>query len=241
MEANILMAPTNSFARRWRETRELLALNILVKGRNLVEYLRVFYRYYRNVSFAKVDLTLLFQYCIKGPFAYSKEHLQQAGAEEIYAFGETPLTTLERIAEEASLTSSDTVIELGCGRARTCFWLQKFIGCEVVGIDFVPAFIEKANRTRSICAVDRIAFRCEDILTTDLSSGTVIYLYGTSYSADFIKALIERLRDLPSGTRIITVSYPLTDYTSEPLFEVMKVFSARYTWGAADVYIQYLR
>ncbi len=61
---------------------------------------------------------------------------------------ETPLTSLEVIARECQLSVRDVVFELGCGRGRTCFWLNQFIGCAVIGIDYVPAFIEKALKVK---------------------------------------------------------------------------------------------
>ncbi len=40
---------------------------------------------------------------------------------------------------------------------------------------------------------------------------------------------------------LITVSYPLTDYTEKPLFELIRSFPAKFTWGEAEVYLQALR
>jgi hypothetical protein len=33
------------------------------------------------------------------------------------------------------------------------------------------------------------------------------------------------------------VSYPLTDYTDDPAFQVVKQFSAQFTWGEAEIYL----
>ena len=75
-------------------------------------------------------------------------------------------------------------------------------------------------------------------MQTDLKKATVIYLYGTCLEDHTIKALISRFKQVAPGTRIITVSYALSDYTDQPLFETMKRFPARFTWGEGDVYIQ---
>lgn len=166
--------------------------------------------------------------------------MQEKGEEEIYAYGETPLTTLATIAEAAQLKKEDKVFELGCGRGRGCFWLENFIGCQVVGIDFVPTFIKKADEVRHRFNLSKIAFRCEDLAVSDLAGATAVYLYGTCYEDAFIQMLIGKFAKLPSGTKIITVSYPLSDYTKLPLFTVTKQFTAPFTWGEAEVFVNVL-
>lgn len=225
----------------WSDIKEylsLLGLNLIVKARNFVEYLRVLYRYYRRKSFAKVDGSLVLMYLFDNPFSISRRYfLHQPNSEE-FTYGETPLTTFEQIAKEARITSNDTVYELGCGRGRTCFWLQNFINCKVVGIDIVPDFIQRAKRIQRKLGIRGVEFKVQDFLKADVKNASVIYLYGTCLEDKTIKQLIENFKHLPAGTRIITVSYALSDYADQPLFETMKRFPARYTWGIGDVYIQ---
>lgn len=216
------------------DTLRLIWLNLVVKKRNFIEYLRVIFKYYRNLSFMKDDLFLLSKYLFKNPFAISKEFLMKKGEENVYAYGETPLTTMDIIAQKAKIGPSDVVYELGCGRGRTCIWLSAFRGCKVIGIDYVPAFVEKGNQLNK----ERVIFRLQDILEADFVGATVIYLYGTCYESSFIKKLISKFKKLPTGVRIITVSYALNEYTDERLFDMVQRFSCTYTWGQADVYVQ---
>lgn len=221
-----------------KENLELLLINAKVKFLNLVEFLRVMIRYYPNSAFLKIDSTLLFSYFFNNPFRISKEFLILKGEENIYTFGETPLTTLDAIARECGLTQQDTVFELGCGRGRTCFWLNQFIGCTVIGVDFVPAFIQKAQKVQQRFQVQGVSFRLEDLFTTDLTDATVIYLYGTCYSTAEIELLSERFSQLPKGSKIITVSYSLTEFAPSAPFRVVKQFPAAFTWGVGEVYLQ---
>ncbi len=223
-----------------QEYFQLLGLNILVHCRNFWEFLRVASRYYSNNQFRRIDLSLLTSYFLNSPFAISKEFLKKKGERDLYAYGETPLTTLEYIANNCQINASDVVFELGCGRGRTCFWLNAFKGCRVVGVDFVPVFVERANEIKSKYQVKNVEFRLQDMMLTDLSGATVIYLYGTSLNDGSIKKLIERFKTLPAGTKIITVSYPLSDYVQEQ-FEVMSRFQARFPWGEADIYLNIKR
>lgn len=221
------------------EYSQLLWLRLIVEIRNLIQYFKIVYLYYPKFSFMKVDLMLIAQYLGKNPFKISKEFLTARGEKDIFAYGETPLSTMEKISKRAQITSKDTVYELGSGRGRTCFWLNSFLGCKVVGIEYIPEFVEKANAIVENLNLKGIEFKQEDMLEADLSEATVIYLYGTCLDEASIQKFVKKVEKLKSGTKIITVSYPLTDYASAPFLEVMRAFPAQFTWGETDVYIHY--
>lgn len=221
-----------------KEYITLLGVNLTVKCRNLMEYLRVVYKYYRNLSFAKIDGSLVLMYLFDNPFSISSRYFIHRPNNEEFTYGETPLTTFEKIAKEARISYRDTVYELGCGRGRICFWLNRFIGCKVTGFELIPEFIVRAKRIQRKLKIKNVEFKEENFLNTDFKNATVVYLYGTCLEESSIKALIQRFQDLPKGARIITVSYALSEYTDKPLFEIMKRFPARFTWGEGDVYIQ---
>lgn len=216
----------------------LLWINLSSKISNFIEYMHVVIRYYRHTHFAKIDLALLFSYLFSNPFHVSKNFLIQKGEKDPYTYGETPLTTLELIARNCKITSQNVVFELGCGRGRTCFWLNQLIGCTVVGIDYTPIFIEKAQKIKELFQVQKVYFRLEDFLQTNLNGVEVIYLYGTCLSTEKIHLLIDRFSQLPRGTKIITISYALTEFQPSAPFKVIKQFPASFTWGQADVYLQ---
>lgn len=221
-----------------KEYLTLLGINLAVKGRNFVEYMRVLYRYYRKIPFAKIDGSLILMYLFDNPFSISRRYFMHRSNSDEYTYGETPLTTFEQIAKEARISPQDTVYELGCGRGRVCFWLRSFVGCKVVGVEIVPDFVVRAKRIQRKLGVEGVEFKTEDFLKTDFKNASVIYLYGTCLEDNTIKELIKHFKGLAQGTRIITVSYSLSDYTDQPLFETMKKFPARFTWGEGDVYIQ---
>lgn len=229
---------TRSIFSKIKEYAILLVINLKVKITNLLEFVRVVISYYPNRTFCKIDCALLLSYLFTNPFRVSKNFLLQKGERDIYTYGETPLTTLDLIAHQCDLSACDVVFELGCGRGRSCFWLNQFIGCSVVGIDYVPAFIEKAEKVKQRFHVQGVSFRLEDLFQADLMGATVIYLYGTCFSAGYIDLLIERFSYLPEGTKIITVSYALAEYQPEAPFKLVKQFPASFTWGETDVYLQ---
>ncbi|MCB1112447.1 MAG: class I SAM-dependent methyltransferase [Chlamydiales bacterium] len=207
---------------------QLAGLRVYVFFWDVAEYCRVVFRYYRNPRFAKDDLALLLRYLLYSPFQISKHFLQGRGAGDLYTYGETPLTTMDMIAKWSEISTDDVVYELGCGRGRTCIWLHHFIGCRVVGVDYVPDYIRNARE------VSKLDFREEDMLDVDLSDATMIYLFENSLNDAFIQKLCKRL---PEGVKIVTVSYPLTDYDKKN-FSVLKVCEGRFNWGKTEVYLQ---
>ncbi len=236
-----------------KEYFQLVGLALTVKICNLIEYCKVIYLYYGLREFRRVDLALLGHYFWHNPYKISKQFLWQRQnslesknslerensleEEMIDAYGETPLTSLEKIASYCEITAADCVFELGCGRGRVCFWLRLFYQCQVVGIDYIPEFINQANSIKNREKIDQLEFRLEELQDTNFLDATVIYLYGTCYTTSFITQLAKQLTLLKSGTKVITVSYPLTAYSADQ-FTLIKQFPILFTWGQADVYLQ---
>lgn len=215
----------------------LFWIKISVSFRNAIDFFITASRFYPDTAFAKVDFWLLMSYLFNNPFRISKRFLMERNESDIYAYGETPLSSFAEIVRECGISAKDKVYELGCGRGRTCFWLNAFIGCKTVGIEFVPEFVRKANDIKNRFHLQNIEFRCEDMADTDFSDATVIYLYGTCLEDEFIRKLEQKFAKLPPGTKIITVSYSLQDYAPKSRYEIMKRFPARFTWGIGDVYL----
>lgn len=149
------------------------------------------------------------------------------------AYGETPLPVFAQIAKECQLSGSDTVLEMGCGRGRGVFFLNHLLGCKAIGIDWVPTFIQMAQ-SFPFCKEGEVSFRCETMEDTDLSAVSAIYLYGTCLSEEQIHTLINRFKTLPPFVKIITVSYPLSDYDTH--FHTLKQFTASFPWGEAEIF-----
>lgn len=189
--------------------------------------------YYGNKQFKSCDNALSRLYRLSNPYRICRKFLQTLGEKEVDLYGETPLTGLEKIAREASLGPQDHLFELGCGRGRGAFFLAHHIGCHVTGIEWVPEFINKAKKIKS---PSHLSFRCEDMFACDFKGATAIYLYGTCLEDHSIHKLISSFKNLPTGTKFITVSYPLSDYSSQ--FRLIKTFSINYPWGEADVFLQ---
>lgn len=214
----------------------LFFLRIKVGMANFWEWIKVVYLYYGNKDFAKADLLLYREYFFCNPYRMCRQELEKQGRTEIYTYGETPLTTMQKIAKLCKLGPEDTVIELGMGRGRTCFWLALVLKCQVIGIEKMVDFVSKAQSVKDHLQIPNLQFLHKDFFSADLRSATCIYLYGTCMDEEEICELAEKLAALPKGVKVITVSYPLTEYGKG--FTLLSSFSAPFTWGTADVYLQ---
>lgn len=223
-----------------KESFEILYLAVWIRLYRFYDLLRTIFFYWRNANFRRVDRTFLAAYLFDNPYTISRRYGQAQGvvdAEE-YAYGETPLVTMDAIAQRSGITAADTVYELGCGRGRTCFWLRCCIGCQVVGIELIPLFAYKAQKIAERAGIGGVDFRCEDYLNTDLSKATVVYLYASNQDDRVIERLIARFAKLRAGTRIVTVSFALKDYPRSECFKEIDSFDADFIWGDATVYVQ---
>ena len=221
-----------------REFLKLILLNIKTNLFDFFEWLKVIYRYYRNFSYCRADLHLLAIYFFDSPYRMNRKFLQERGEKEIHVYGETPLTTMELIANRAKIAAGEKCFELGCGRGRTCFWLTAFRGCNVVGIDWTLEFISRAEKARKRSKIDKLEFRCEDLAESDFTGADVIYIYGTTWSDELIEKLAGKFASLKRSARIITVSYSLLDYSAPETFELIDTFTAPFLWGDAEVFVQ---
>lgn len=216
-----------------------LFLHLKVVGFTFFEEGKVLFRYYRRLKFALLDIALHLVYFFQSPYHISKGFWKKRGASNVYLYGETPLSTLDQIAKECRLLSHDHILDLGCGRGRSAFWLAYFVGCTVHAVDIIPTFIRRAERLKKWGKIDRAHFEAVEISHLPFEKASVIYFYGSSYSDEFIEKVVEKCRSLKKGTKIISVSYPLTEFCKEPLFEVKKSFLAKYPWGTTEVFLHH--
>lgn len=219
----------------------LLAINLKVTFKSFLEWMKVIGRFYKNQQFRRLDLHLLALYLFNNPYKMSKRFLQRRGEEEIDVYGETPLTTMELIAERLEFKAGECVFELGCGRGRTCFWLNVVRGCRVVGIEWLPEFIERAEKVKKRAGLQDVEFRCEDLSESDFSGADVVYIYGTTWSDALIEKIAEKCSVLKPGAKVVTVSYLLLPYSPVGIFEVVDQFTAPFLWGEAEVFVQRIK
>ncbi len=197
---------------------KLLYLHFAVKIYEWLQQRRVRRQFYQNATYKKLDEELL-----SGPNPYR--------IKEAFPYGETPLCSLKQIADRCHLTAADCVIDLGCGRGRSLFFLAEHYGCRALGIDKIQPFIERAQSLVNKYRITRVSLTCGDLFHCDLSEATCIFFYGTTFDELSVAHLTHRLLALKPGTKIVTVSYPLQRLT------LLDKFTVSFPWGRGEVYI----
>ena len=152
----------SKFISKLKNYFSLYVIYLRVKLQFLIDYFIVAYKYYYDFLFFKIDTSLLIAYFFRNPFSVSRKFLEKRGEEDLYTYGETPLYEIEKIVRLCEISDRDVFFELGSGRGRACFWLERFVGCRVVGIEYVPFFVETAEKIRKKFDLRSLEFRSED-------------------------------------------------------------------------------
>ena len=219
------------------EIFSLAVLRLQVLRWNYLEETKVKKLFYGDPLFSRVDRALKKLYRFSSPFSVLKKFLESKGESEVYCYGETPLTLFHKIAQECGLSSSDHFLELGSGRGRGVFFLSSLYGCRASGIDEVPEFILKGYDISKAFPTLKVSFFLGDMNQMSLEKASVLYLYGTCLPDQTIESLADKMKNLPCSTKIITVSFPLTDYRPSS-FKLLKTFTAEFNWGSTEIFIQ---
>ena len=121
--------------------------------------------------------------------------------------------------ELAKVGPSDTVFDLGCGDGRIVIEAARRYGARGVCVDLDPQRIAEARANAAEAGVaDRIRFRQEDLLATDLAGATVVTLF---LSLDMNVRVRPRLRrELASGARVVSHWHRMGDWQPDRIISV---------------------
>ncbi|RZI42193.1 class I SAM-dependent methyltransferase [Herbaspirillum sp. HC18] len=195
-------------------------------------------RYYSNASFRRADLYCMLAYLGQNPDAICREFLRCFPDDKVQKiYGETFFSTLETIGKAVGVSERDVIYDLGCGRGRAVFWFNAMYKCRAIGVEINPAFVIQARMIAKKASMANAEFILANMLDIDYDDATVIYLYGTAFADDAVERLVSRFASLRPGTRIISVSYPLTWYADASLFELEQTIRGRYVWGETNIYV----
>lgn len=192
--------------------------------------------FYADWHLMQADLLWMLNYGLQSPFTLSRQALQtEALPDDLSVYGETPWTTLARIAEAAGLQAGDQVIELGCGTGRTLLFFYYALGCKVRGYELVPAFVARFERLhRQLKLGSDVQILQQNWFDADLSAGQFFLLVGTCYSDDSLRQALHCLEQIRPGAVVASVSYPLRSVAFKPV----QILELPFSWGRGTVYLQ---
>jgi SAM-dependent methyltransferase len=165
----------------------------------------------------KVSTCLLLILCLTPAAGISQQSGKLRAPDVIYV--PTPQNVVDAMLKLANVHSGDVIYDLGCGDGRIVVTAAKQLGVRGTGIDINPERIAEARENAQKNGVtSRVTFRNEDLFETDIKEASVVTLYLlTSLN---LKLRPKLWRDLKPGTRIVSHTFDMGDWTPEKEMEI---------------------
>lgn len=148
-------------------------------------------------------------------------------------YGETPLFTARRVLLAAGANERSVVVDLMAGRGRALLGART-LGASARGAELLESHVNAVKAPLKGAGIDLVR---ADGAELSLDDATHVYLTWTCMSERTRERFAERLRGLPDGAVVVTLSAPL----EEEGFALTKKLTALYTWGVEPVYVQVRR
>jgi hypothetical protein len=150
----------------------------------------------------------------------------QAGKDVIWVPTQDVLVTA--MLKAAKVAPDDLVIDLGAGDGKIPIAAAKEFGAKAIGIEYNPQLVQLAQcYVKAEGLVDQVQIREADIFETDLSQASVVTMY-------LLSALNLRLRpallQLKPGTRIVSNSFDMGDWTPDQSIDAKGSYAPAYLW-----------
>ena len=124
----------------------------------------------------------------------------------------TPQALVDKMLDMAKVTPKDYVIDLGSGDGRTVITAAKR-GARALGIEYNPDMVELSKRNAANEGVsDKANFVKADLFESDFSQATVITMF---LLPEINLKLRPRILDLKPGTRIVSNSFTMGEWTAD--------------------------
>jgi SAM-dependent methyltransferase len=124
---------------------------------------------------------------------------------------------VEVMLKLADVKSSDIVYDLGCGDGRIVIAAAKDYGAHGVGIDINPERIQEAEGNAQKAGVDKLVrFEENDLFDADIQEASVVTLFLLERLN--LKLRPKLLKDLNPGTRIVSNTFNMGDWTPDKEF-----------------------
>ena len=134
--------------------------------------------------------------------------------------GSEPLV-VQRIVEVARLTSSDVLVDLGCGDARVCIAAAESSGCKAIGVEVEANLVAEAQATIDAKGLnDRVQVLHGDLLSFDLAAAgaTVVVVYLLPAAVETIRPQLLRCM-AEQNARVLTQMWGLSGATPAEIVE----------------------
>ena len=131
----------------------------------------------------------------------------------------TPPEVVQAMLRLAGVSPNDAVFDLGCGDGRIVIAAARQLGARGVCVDNDSRRIaESRENARQAGVPDRIQFRNENLLQTDLSDATVVMIFLTGKMNLALRPKL--LRELKPGSRIVSHWHDMGDWPPQKTVRV---------------------
>jgi hypothetical protein len=156
------------------------------------------------VDYGLIDLpTLLWPlYHLLRPLRLVFERVLRLRRHAAWVFLGTPTSLVPQLLEYGQVTSSDRIVDLGCGDGRILVYAAQRIGCSAYGIEQDLEYARIARqRVKDASVVDRVEIEVGDATSAEIEDASVVFLF---LPQDAVRRLVPNLlQRLPSGARIL--------------------------------------
>jgi precorrin-6B methylase 2 len=158
-----------------------------------------------------------------------KPEVGQAGKDVVWV--PTPQALVDKMLDMANVTPQDVVMDLGSGDGITVISAAKR-GAKAIGIEYNPDMVALATQNAEKAGVSgKATFMKADLFETDFSQATVITMF---LLPQINMRLRPKILDLKPGTRIVSNSFTMEDWTAD---ETATVSEGCQTWCTALFWI----
>jgi SAM-dependent methyltransferase len=124
----------------------------------------------------------------------------------------TPQALVDKMLDMAKVTPKDYVVDLGSGDGRTVITAAKR-GAKAIGIEYNPDMVDLSKRNAAKEGIsDKATFTKADLFQSDFSQATVITMF---LLPSINMKLRPKILDLKPGTRIVSNSFDMEDWTPD--------------------------
>lgn len=139
----------------------------------------------------------------------------QAGKDVVWV--PSPQTLVDKMLDMAKVTAQDVVMDLGSGDGRTVITAAKR-GATAFGIEYNPDMVALSQKNAAASGVgNKATFMKADLFETDLSKATVITMF---LLPQINLKLRPKLLDLKPGTRVVSNTFTMEEWTPDETFTV---------------------
>jgi len=138
-----------------------------------------------------------------------KKRQQQTWASGDFAVvGARMALVSEKLCDHADLHAGWRVLDVATGSANAALAAAR-LGCQVVGVDYVPALLERGRKRAAAEGLDieLVEGDAEELPFADASFDAVTSVFGAMFAPDHAKAASELLRVVRPGGTIALVSW----------------------------------